>query len=182
MDSRLYVEQLCAILGPLDPPSGPIDWSAVENSLRFVLPSDYKELCRRYLDMQLNRFLVVVHPHPTYEGGETLKTWSERIIGQADDLREEFPETAPYPLFPEEGGVFPWAITVGNDILWWRMVGDPDGWPVIVQARDSQEDDWWEYPCSAAELLVKLTTDQIQCPVFPDFADKPPHPWKTSTG
>lgn len=172
-----YVDRLAAILGEPDPPPQPIDWTAVENLIGLPLPYDYKELFRRYSTVDLDHgFIAVMSPlieaEGPFAGHCIIEQEAEAYIDDARYLREEFPESAPYPLFPEPHGVYPWACTKNNDVFWWRTIGDPDDWTVIVQARDAGgplEDDWWETQCSASELLAKLMNRELICPVLPDW-------------
>jgi hypothetical protein len=177
MPSHPYVEQLGAILGTPDASLAPIDWAAVESATGLVLPADYKELQDRYRPSWFAEGFLWMPPPvspPDWDQKHSLAGEAEQFLDDARNLREQSPETCPYPLFPEPGGIYPWACSNGNDVLWWRTVGSPDDWPTIVQARDQGEDDWWEYACSASELLVKLLTGEIRCPVFPYLGEGSP--------
>ncbi|MGI8333076.1 hypothetical protein ACRYCC_24240 [Actinomadura scrupuli] len=176
MPSHPYVEQLGAIIGTPGTSAEPIDWAAVESAIGLRLPSDYRELHDRYQPYAFAEEFCWMPPPvtpPDWSQEYSLAAEAEQYLDDARGLRAQSPETCPYPLFPEPGGIYPWAYSAGNDVFWWRTAGALDEWPTIVQARDQGEDDWWEYACSASELLFKLLTGQIRCPVFPHLYEDP---------
>lgn len=162
MSNTPNIDFLLQYLEPDSPERSSVDWDEVEREIGLSLPSDYKALFPYEGRIFLGDLINIISPALLKEEGE----W---YLDDAKTLREEDPETAPYPLFPEPRGVFPWAVSTNNDVLWWRTLGEPDEWTVIAQARDSRPEDWWPYELSATEFLAKLMTREIQCPVFPDF-------------
>jgi hypothetical protein len=47
-------------------------------------------------------------------------------------VRAEDPEPFGYPLYPEPGGLLPWAGTGNGVQLCWLTEGESDAWPVVV--------------------------------------------------
>lgn len=47
-------------------------------------------------------------------------------------MREEDRRLCPYRIWPEEGGLVNWAVTVWGDHCFWLTEGDPARWPVLV--------------------------------------------------
>lgn len=51
------------------------------------------------------------------------------------DKRDTWPDHYPLPVWPETGGILPFAWTIDADWLAWLTIGDPDDWPVIHLSR-----------------------------------------------
>src|SRR5260370_1375674 len=54
------------------------------------------------------------------------------------------------PMFPEPGGLLPFATSELKYLLWWRVAGPPDQWRTLL------EDDggtWHRFDLTATELL-----------------------------
>src|SRR6476646_8300105 len=129
---RNSLEQLATILPP---PSIPIaatgDWSAVANALGTRLPDDYMGFITRYGTGCISGFLWVLNP---FEKNAHLNLLARYPIITAGDrqIREESPDEVPEPLYPEPGGLLPWALTDNGDRLYWRTTGAADSWTVVV--------------------------------------------------
>ncbi|MFA1551735.1 hypothetical protein [Actinomadura chokoriensis] len=148
-----------------EPPA--VDWERLEGQTRLRFPSDYMELCRTYPPLRVDNFLGTLHPVEDEEG-ENLFSWAEEILGAAMDLVEEFPilGLVPFPLYPAEGGLFPWGVTDNSDHLFWRTQGPPDRWTVVVAEHSYAKDSWWEFNGSMTDFIVGIMTREITCPVL----------------
>lgn len=144
-----------------------VDWERLREQTLLRFPSDYMELCRRYPPLRIDNFLGTFHPVEDEEG-ENLLSWAEDILGAAEDLIEEFPTLGlvPFPLYPVEGGLFPWGVTDNSDHLFWRTQGPPDGWTVVVAGHSYAKDDWWEFNGSMSDFLTGIMTHEVRCPVL----------------
>jgi hypothetical protein len=61
----------------------------------------------------------------------------------------------PYPIFPEPGGLLPWATGRRAEPFFWVTRGeDPNAWPVVTAAYGFT--DWQEFPGTAGELLIDV--------------------------
>lgn len=76
-------------------------------------------------------------------------------------------EQVPYPIFPERGGVVPWAITDNGDLCFWLTdAPDADRWIVVV--NESRGRTWEEYRGSATEFLADVISARQRISIFPD--------------
>lgn len=115
------------------PPSEPVDgdgeWRRVWPSLGCRLPQDYQDLVRVY---GVGSFDDVTLWTPfTTHSGLNLVVQARSLVTDYDELRVGNPASVPYPLFPEAGGMLPWASTGDGDSLCWLTGDEPDQWPVV---------------------------------------------------
>jgi hypothetical protein len=94
--------------------------------------------------------------------------WSARDLDRLRDSKDSSGgEGVPYPIFPEEGGLFPLGEDDQGTRLWWRTVGDPDSWPIIVQWF-LDPDAFKEFSMCLTHFMVALLTRQISLPPWPE--------------
>jgi len=169
--------------GPTD-----TDWSEAEEKLGVALPPDYLEIAARFPVGTFQGYLDI-QPYP-----DALADMYEQVVGglrrQRDDTPDEAeisvreyievtegrrplePEiTYPFPLWPEPGGIYPWAEGGWDATFFWlQTTSDPSSWPVVWCHG---EDILWErFDGTASEFLIALVTGQIDVrrlgsPIFP---------------
>ena len=154
---------------PAEPVDGDGEWRRVWTSLGCRLPPDYQELVDVY---GLGSFddLVLWTPF-------TGRTWAN-IVVQArglltdyDEVRAIDPTSFPYPLFPEEGGVLPWASTGDGDWLCWLTGDEPDRWPIVEwNSREGSR----RHDVGAVQFLVEYLSGARDVLVL---RPPPPVPW-----
>lgn len=87
----------------------------------------------------------------------------ERILGH---------DVVPYRMFPESGGILPWASTSSGDVCYWVTANESaDAWVIFVE---SSEADWEQFDCCMTDFLTAIlsgTIDTILIP--PDFFSEP---------
>jgi hypothetical protein len=103
------------------------------------------------------------------------ESWEMAFTEQlrAEEGLEAAPEpepSFPYPLWPEPGGIFPWAEGSREAFFWLRSVPEPASWPVVWWHGDDLE--WERFDGTATEFLIALVTGQIEArrlgsPSFP---------------
>ena len=62
-------------------------------------------------------------------------------------FRYKFPERYVFPIYPERGGLFPWAETKNGDVLFWITQHKPDDWPTLVKEPETPEFEVVFSPC-----------------------------------
>ncbi|MEV6602476.1 hypothetical protein AB0M36_37345 [Actinoplanes sp. NPDC051346] len=132
-----------------------VDWRAVEDALGLALPAGFRELVEAFPPGEFQTFFKALHP-AKQDGGAGFRkeiTSYARIVA---DWAEDQPE--PMAVYPEPGGLVPWA-TIGFDYtLCWRPGnGRPDTWPTVL--CDSGTDPWPVYEMSTVEFLIALLTE-----------------------
>ena len=159
----------------IPPPKRPVyngeseDWNLIERILEMQLPADYRILVNVYGTGSFLKFLYVLSPFAPFDtslnllSGATKQRLSAYKSGQ-----KEFPQySPPFPAYPDESGLFPWAITVNGDTLFWLRRGNQNKWPVVI--CDSKFFEQYDhYNCTATEFLCRLFSGKIEPDVFPD--------------
>jgi hypothetical protein len=97
--------------------------------------------------------------------------WSRVLIPWFEDLRAEVPEDFPFPLYPEPGGLLPWAKTGDGTDLCWLTEGQPDSWPT---AAWNIPGGGHRYDMIAAELLYRYLSGQLHVELL---RPAPAEPW-----
>ncbi|MET9298386.1 hypothetical protein ABZX66_03605 [Micromonospora aurantiaca] len=160
-----YVERLARMMPPPPRSSAPPNWPAVERSLGFALPGDYKDLVDRYGPGRFDDFLAVLvpgHPVPRLDLVHGVAEATETLRAYASSG-----EALPAPV----DGLTAVALTDNGDTVYWlRDPGSPpDRWRIAVNgARDFGE--WHLFDGCLAHFLVAVLNRESVVPGFPgDF-------------
>src|SRR5579871_2413771 len=131
----------------LKPPSTPLDrdesaLARAERVLRLKFPSDFLEFGRIYGSGTIKTAYSweVWSPfRPTYPliVLEFARIWN--IFRDSMEVHD-----VPFGIFPEVGGILPFAKSADGDWVCWRTIGDPDDWDVV---------DFGQYQADGYELL-----------------------------
>ena len=155
----------------IPPPANPLEvgnmeeWGKIEEELKLKLPEDYKRIVCTYGTGYWMEFLWVLNP---FSKGEYFNL-QEQIRSQLDaerEIKKEYPEEIPFPIYPEEGGLLPWAMTDNGDRLYWLTSGLPEQWATIIYESRGPEYDKRKSSCS--EILLRWVTGKIKIKVFPE--------------
>jgi hypothetical protein len=132
------LQALRALVPPPDRPYlGEGTWERLFRTLGIALPTEYVELMTTYGAGVWSNWLRFFTPLRfrsasfAHEVESTLDTYRE--------LRDEFPDDHPLATWPEPGGFLPFASSIDGDYLGWLVDGAPDGWPLIVWPRHSDQ-------------------------------------------
>jgi SMI1-KNR4 cell-wall len=149
------------------PPDHPVDADGdrevIEKQVGMKLPDDYWGIIERYGRGSFADFLNLIHPFS--DPDNFLYRLEYSILEHEREMRSEFPDQFPFLVYPEPGGLFPWAGTDNGDTLYWLTVGAPDSWQVVV--RESRGPKHVVYPFGAAEFLQRWLSGTLECLVFP---------------
>lgn len=145
-------------------------WAAVESQIGTELPSDYRAFIDAYGHVRLDDFLQIFSPFAPANSGN-LVTESTSVLSAYRTLRAAFADEMPLPAFPEPGGLLPFGRTDNGDDLYWRTIGRPDDWPIVIfgaRERDHQQIDR-----NTTGLLLALLTGEVDVTVLPSSFPKP---------
>lgn len=126
----------------LPPPNSPVrldrSWDSVEKELGTALPTDYKQFIDLYGTGAIARELHIWN----FRDASSDKSWRERLIGVGrwyDEVRDMGDHDWPYRMFPEPGGLLPFAGLMDVNHLNWLTKGTPDQWDVVLWLSDDAE-------------------------------------------
>jgi hypothetical protein len=157
------LEELTRVVSP---PPDPVETgdaetlSRIEQRLRITLPNDYIELARKYgtggfLGGGFG-FLRVLNPFAAY--------YFEKVqeIGEVwRGIKADREDSVPYKIFPEVGGLLPWADDADGSMLFWLTNGDPEYWPILAVAPRS--DYYQRFDMSITTFLAGCFAGTISC-------------------
>ena len=161
------------------PPDAPVErgsveeFDAVEQQLCLELPPDYKAYVGTYGSGQWHEFWWFLSPFDESQYGnltrhsvadETAK-WS--ILNAERTCRIAEGEY-PYPIYPEPGGILPWAVTENGGNFFWLTIGPALNWPTVYRANRGAEFERIDLTCT--EILLGIVTGRL--PLFAEpFSD-----------
>ncbi len=134
MRLQMGLDPLKAVLPPpLNPPEV-LDadaWEGAERQLGTRLPADFKAFVNTYGTGRIDDFLVVFNPFSSNRFVNLIERGRSDLEGMAM-LKQGFPQSYPFDVYPAPGGLLPCAATDNGNILYWRTVGVPEQWPIVV--------------------------------------------------
>ena len=155
------------------PPPVPVradgDWEEFAKQNSFLPPADYRALVRRYGAGSFGDWLLLIEPfNPTFPFIAAAGVECRDLRG----VQRQFPQFYPaWPIWPELGGLLPWATTATGDHIAWRTEGKPEDWTALLWTRDG--DDSCEYRLGTVDFLLGLVERTLRDPPF-DYGDADP--------
>jgi hypothetical protein len=161
------------------PPEEPVEigddtaFAAVEQQLGLSLPRDYKEYIATYGSGRWHVFWWILNPFSENEHLNLLvqsqnrrpKKWSAL---DAERAVRESEKKYPHAIYPESGGLLPWAITDNGGRMFWLTAGEPSGWKTVYYASRDPNFEVHDLPCMA--ILLGIVNGEL--PLFAEeFAD-----------
>lgn len=141
-----------------------IGFERIEQQIGLALPASYKQLVHTYGQGVWFETVLVLNPfyawlqdlEPLYspQHGRGVRTWCDGLR----EMRKESPENFIHPIYPEAGGIFPYALFFGiRGTLYWLTSGHPDGWPSLFDLGDGTfQQEWERFDMPITELFWRL--------------------------
>jgi hypothetical protein len=143
-------------------------FTAVESRISLLLPDDYKRLVCAFGTGSWKSFLWVLNPFSSNRFLNLLEKEQHQLDAERT-IRAQWPKNVPFALYPEPGGLFPWALTDNGDRLYWLTKGNPDEWTTVIFESRGPEYDCHELSC--CDLLRRWVGGELEISVFPDDID-----------
>ncbi|WP_340558847.1 hypothetical protein [Streptomyces sp. GSL17-111] len=127
----MSIDQLGRDAGLAVPRRYVVDWDRVEHDLGASLPADYKSYVYWFGPGRFDDYLTVFVPGVVNSNVELVHALSteRKVIHSRSQISGQ---PALYAVYPEEGGVIPWAGTSDGDVLCWRTGSvDPGQWTIV---------------------------------------------------
>lgn len=169
-----------------------IDWKQAEEEVGVALPPDFCELAGRFPYGVFQGYLSFLPSPASLEDLcerrlADLRRWrdntpdddeikyrkylEELAASEGEELPPEPALFVPFPLWPEPGGIFPWATGSHGEIFFWLRSGPDSGsWPVVWCHGEDFE--WEQFDGTTTEFLIALVSGlidarQLGSPIFP---------------
>lgn len=163
---------LSRLVSVAPPPDGvaPASWEDTEATLGTPLPADFRALLDRYGSGEFGTELyVLAPPRLAAFSGELLDGLRALQRWHLDPVTDE----PAYRVWPEAGGLLPWARFMGAvQLHWWTGAGSPDDWPILLEDVDDV-DPWWAFDGTATEFLLALYERSAAVPMFDEWESGP---------
>jgi hypothetical protein len=147
----------------LPPPAAPIDSdeSALqrnEQALRIKFPHDFLEFGRIYGSGTIRCAYSWEVWSPFRKTYPLIVLEFARICNIFKAAMEV--NDVPFGIFPEEGGVLPFAMSPGGDWVCWQTGGDPDDWHV-VDLYQYEDGSYEKLELGFSEYFVSVLTRKV---------------------
>jgi hypothetical protein len=160
----LNISQLISLLLPPSIPSEVHEtpnWDEVEARLNIALPTDYKEFIGAFGIGEIAGEIWMLNP---FSERFNLYHYKDLILGELGKVKAEFPEEYSFPLFPEEKGLLPCAVTNNGDVIFWKTRGNPDDWTILLLEVRSTEYETYDMPLT--DFLAQLLKSEIKSEII----------------
>jgi hypothetical protein len=128
-----------------------------------VLPDDYMMFIEKYGTGTIARWLTVLNPFAA-NAGQNLLIAGFEFLAALREVKREFPDEAPFPLFYEPKGLLPWGISIDGDIFCWSTIGISGNWTVVVIGRHTGNE---EFSMPITRFLYEALSKKIEPRCFP---------------
>lgn len=168
-----YVNKLIEISPPPLQQSASVtdgEWAQILESHRIDIPLDFREIVDRYGEGEFGNFLWLLLP-----GSRRPHMNMQRAIDDISSGLRMFRDMGDcnQPIFPEEGGLIPWGMTLNGDALLWRTLRQSGRWSVVVNPGRSLL--FYDYPMRTSEFLYNLFSKQATIDALSEcFSELPP--------
>jgi hypothetical protein len=167
MTPEAALASLADLVAPPEQPTRPaeIDWSDFAHRNGFEAPADYRLLMDRYgvggfgTGALTGGWLYTLDPFSDEASLVDLSDWDRR---NSRGFQRHFPDQFPgWPMWPEQGGLLPWANSADGDLIGWWTTGEPDAWGTRFFGRDT---DYESFTFGAVEFILRLLTGALGAP------------------
>ena len=140
------------------------DWVKVFRRVGTRLPEDYVQFVKTYGTGVINGFNWIYNPFAENENFNLVEQ-IPIVLSSFRELKREWPQSFPFPLFFEPDGLLPWGGTIDGDCFFWKTSGLIDHWPVVVAPRHDDEPELHDMPM--ARFLADVLAGHRKSKAFP---------------
>ncbi|HEY1068500.1 MAG TPA: SMI1/KNR4 family protein [Pirellulales bacterium] len=159
----MAISELVAVVPPPQIPRETGPWSSlpnVERRLGTKLPKDIIDLGQTYgTGSFAGNVITVFNPFSgRYVDDVELFSGIYRQLSEAEGK-----DAVPYPLFPKKSGLLIWGRTASGNAMFWRTIGEPDEWPIVLLLHGGFFEEW---KLSVTTFLAKVLSKEMECILF----------------
>jgi hypothetical protein len=150
-------------------------WGDVGRRIGEVPPGDYMKFIELYGTGTIADWLTVLNPFAANRH-QNLFVAGFEFLAALREIKGQFLEEVPFPLFYEPQGLLPWGISIDGDIFCWSTRGLSGHWTVTVIGRHTGNE---EFPMPMTQFLFEALSGRVRPRCFPSdleptFAGGPP--------
>ncbi|HEX8916297.1 MAG TPA: hypothetical protein VF796_28360 [Humisphaera sp.] len=142
-------------------------WGDVGYRLGEVLPGDYMKFIELYGTGTIAGWLTVFNPFAA-NPHQNLLVDGFVVLGALREIKREYPDQVPFPLFYEPDGLLPWGISIDGDIFCWSTTGLSGNWTVVVIGRHTGNE---AFAMPMTRFLFEALSRKIEPRCFPPDLD-----------
>jgi hypothetical protein len=163
MNEDLRIKQLLELHHPRPQPEEE-RWLAAESTFGIPFPQPYKNLIDTFGASTWGDFLHIFSP---LDQADNLRFVNTTLAADRES-RQSWPEHYPFPLYPESGGLFPWARTDNGDTCYWiTAAAIPEKWPTLIRGPRAPEFEVKFIPVGM--LVYGIVTGKLRSSILPPF-------------
>lgn len=138
-------------------------WGDANSRIGEVLPGDYMKFIELYGTGEIANWLTVLNPFAPNRH-QNLFVAGFEFLAALSEVKTEFPEEVPFPLYYELGGLLPWGISIDGDTFCWSTRGLSGHWTVTIIGRGTGNE---EFPMPMTQFLFEALSGKIEPRCFP---------------
>lgn len=135
-------------------------WVSVQATLGIQFPRSFIAVIDAFGATTWNEFLFVPSPLEA-----KYQDWLTRTLDAERTLRQSFPQYYPLALFPEAGGLYPWAVSDNGDVFFWITQRDPEHWPTVI--KDARAPEFEAHFSPSHLVLHRVATGSLRSSILP---------------
>ncbi|SCG72398.1 hypothetical protein [Micromonospora coxensis] len=157
-DQLTWIDRIIDVTGWHQEPEDGAGWEATEAELGVALPTDFKELCRRFVPGSFYAYLDLLRPTDEHMSRELIAAWA---FCRSESFASGY---APCRIYgPGKGpGLIQWGDDEVEGQYYWLADPsvEPDRWPVVARRCG---DPWHRFDMPTTEFIHRMIAD-------PEFA------------
>ncbi|MEH0821497.1 MULTISPECIES: hypothetical protein [unclassified Micromonospora] len=154
-DQLRWIDRIIDVTGWHQKPEDGAGWEQAEAEIGVALPSDFKELCRRFMPGSFYAYLHLLRSTGEHESRDLLQMWA---YCRSESFARVY---APYEIYgPDKGsGLIQWGDDQVEGRYYWLVDRSvkPERWPVVAQKGSG--DPWHRFDMSMTEFIYRMIAD-----------------------
>ncbi|TWG19714.1 hypothetical protein FHU34_115100 [Micromonospora taraxaci] len=154
-DQLTWIDRIIDVTGWHQEIEDGAGWEQVEAEIGVAFPSDFKDLCRRFVPGSFYAYLQLLRSTREREPGDLLRMWA---YCRSESFAAVY---APYGIYGSDkgSGLIQWGADQVEGRYYWladRTV-EPERWPVAAQKGGG--DPWHLFDMSTTEFIYRMIAD-----------------------
>ena len=160
----MTIDELAELKKIIPPPKMPWcskgDWGNIQTEWEISLPNNYKQFIEVYGTGSLAREIAIYNfldPDDLVIVQDTLSRLCEarQLMDERDITFENNHRSFPFPIYPESGGILPWAYGADGWDFLWLTESNSNNWSILISYKNFEN--YFQYhDTSVPQILIML--------------------------